>query len=678
MPPLPLLAGPALPFLTDVVALFAVCVVLTYICHRLGLVPIVGFLLAGVALGPSALGLVDDEALINGMAEIGVILLLFTIGIEFSLATLAKIARFIVIGGGVQVSVTIALVVALLMPFGIDLGPAIFTGCLVALSSTAIVLTLLADRSETSTPQGRLMLAILIFQDLAIVAMVLALPILSGQAASPLEALWTLLEAVGIIALVLVAARIVLPPLLDRMAQTRRSELFLLTVVLIGLGVAWLTSLANVSLALGAFLAGLVVSESRYGHQALAEILPLRTVFNVIFFVSVGLLLDLGFVLSNLPLVLGVAAGVLVMKALITGASVALLGYPIRIVAAVGLGLAQIGEFSFVLAKAGEDFDLTPLGLGDEGTQAFIAVTVVLMLLTPGLMAGGPRLGTRLSRTALRKLGSGPIQEVETAGHDEEDHVVVVGYGPAGRRLVQVLRDTGIPYVVIELNPRSVKEAEADDVPIVYGDASHGALLDHVGIRRAKLLVVAISDPDAVPRIIQQAHALNPTIQVIARARYLSEAEPLTEIGTDIVVPEELETAVRLFTLVLEAYLVPKDEIQRQVSAIRSGDYAAFRSGIHEAHLMVLQGLDEDGLHTRAVAVREGAPVAGKTLGELHLRQEHNLTVLAVRRGQQTLGTPDGDFRIQPGDRLILIGLADQFAESAHLFRTPRDTVEVG
>lgn len=675
MSDLPLLAGPALPFLTEVVALFAACVALTYVCHRLGLVPIVGFLLAGVALGPSALGLVDDPDLINGMAEIGVILLLFTIGIEFSLATLAKIARFILIGGGVQVGVTIALVVALLMPFGVDLGSAIFTGCLVALSSTAIVLTLLADRSETSTPAGRLMLAILIFQDLAIVGMVLALPILSGQAESPLEALWTLGQAVGIIVLVLVAARIVLPPLLDRMARTRRNELFLLTVVLIGLGVAWLTSLAGVSLALGAFLAGLVVSESRYGHQALAEILPLRTVFNVIFFVSVGLLLDLRFVFNNPLLVLGMALVVLVLKAVITGASVAILGYPIRVIAAVGLGLAQIGEFSFVLANAGAEYGLTPAGLGGDGMQAFIAVTVLLMLLTPGLMASGPRAGALLSRTGLKRLGAAGVAGAEPAGHDLEDHVVVVGYGPAGRRLVQVLRDTGLPFVVIELNPRSVKEAEADDVPIVYGDASRSALLEHVGLKRAKLLVVAISDPHAVPRVVQQARSLNPTLQVIARARYLSETEPLTEAGADIVVPEELETAVRLFTLVLEAYLVPKDEIQRQIVAIRSGDYAVFRSGIHEAHLMVLQGLDEDGLHTRAVAVRPGAPVAGKTLGELGLRQKHNLTVLAVRRGTQAIGTPDGDFRVEPGDRLILIGEADQFAESADLFRTPTQNV---
>ncbi len=663
----PLALG-ALPFVGELAALFAAGVLVAYLCYKVRLVPIAGFLLAGVAIGPGALGLVKDVELVGELAEIGVILLLFSIGVEFSLGQMARLARPIFLGGGAQVALTVALVAGALVGVGVGLGPAVFTGFLVALSSTAIVLKVLAERAETDTPVGRVSLAMLLFQDLAIVVMALLVPVLAGEGGSPLSVAWALGKAALVVAAVLVGARRVVPWVLERVAQTRRTELFLLAVAAICLGTAWAASLAGVSLALGAFLAGLLVSESDYAEHALSEILPLQTLFTAAFFLSVGMLLDPAFLVANLGWVAGAAVGVLVLKAALAALGARVLGYPLGVALASGLALGQIGEFSFVLALAGAEVGLTPGGLGEAGSQGLIAVTVVLMLVTPGLIALGPRiaaLGRRVEDSAAASGGG------HGHGVDLEDHTIVVGYGPAGRRLARVLGESGIPYAVSDLNPESLREADAEGAATVFGDAAREPILVGLGAERAKLLVVAINDRDATRRIVAVARHLNPTLQIFARTRFITDVEGLTRAGADVVVPEELETTVRLFAHVLGAYLVPKDEIERQASLVRQDDYGVLRGSIQEAHLMVLQGLDEEGLHTRAVAVREGAPAAGQTLADLALRQRHGITVMAVRRGAQTVGSPAGDFRVEPGDRLVMVALADQFAASADLFRAP-------
>lgn len=662
-----LLNSIGLPFLGELVSLVVTSVVIAYLCYQIRLVPIVGFLLAGVLIGPGVLGLVRNETLIQNTAEIGVILLLFTIGIEFKLDQLWRIWRELLLGGALQVGLTTIVVLGLLLVLGIDVPVALFTGFLVALSSTVIVLNVLSDRQETDTVLGRLAVAILIFQDLAIVAMVLLVPVLGGSHGSALGTLQALGQALLVVGGVMVLARRIVPMLLERIAYTRRHELFLLTVVAICFGTAWVTSLLGVSLALGAFLAGLVVSESTYSEYALSEILPLKTLFNAVFFVSVGLLLDVSFVLTQ-PLLIGsLVLGVLLVKVIAATAATWLLGYPMRIALAVGLALAQIGEFSFVLAQAGRNVGLTPAGMGEIGMQGFLASTVLLMAATPLLMALGRWLSAQLLRS--EAVPSQRFSQTPSPKAALEDHVIVVGYGPAGQRLVQVMRDTSIPFIVIDLNPHTVRTGQQESIPILYGDASRRHILELAGIVRAKVCVIVINDEAATRRIVELARFLNPTLQIIVRTRFLRDVELLQRLGADIVVPEELETSVRIFTQVLQAYFVPEEEIQRLVTTVRAGDYRIFRGSIQEAHLMVLQGFDEEGLHTRAVVVREGAPVAGKTLAELDLRQRYGLTVLAVRRGNRTIGNPAGDFRIEPGDRLVLIGLADQFARCAELFR---------
>jgi CPA2 family monovalent cation:H+ antiporter-2 len=659
-----------LPFLNEIVALFVVSVAIAYLCYRLRLVPIAGFLIAGVVIGPSALGLVYDQELVDVLAEIGVILLLFSIGIEFSLEKLARIRRAILLGGGAQVILSISIVAGLLAAFGVDWQSGVYTGCLVALSSTAIVLGLLGEKDETDTPRGSLSLAVLIFQDLAIVAMVLFVPILAGDGGTPADILTLLGKAVLLIASVLILARRVVPWILEKVAQSGRTELFLLTVVTVCFGTAAVSSLAGVSLALGAFLAGLVVSESRYSAQALGEIIPLRTVFNAVFFVSVGMMLDVSFLASNVQLVLAAAFLVIVIKVVTTAGSIVAIGYPVRISAAVALGLAQIGEFSFVLERAGRSLGLSPAGLGETGAQTFIATTVVLMLVTPFLMQLSGRFGDFIAKTPLYRFGrdtGGPAKEPDAR---LEDHVIIVGYGHAGRNLRKVLSETGVPFIVVEMSPNAIRDLDREGVPSVFGDASRAPVLHAAGIEVAKMCVVITNEPSVTPRIVYQARYMNPTLQIIVRTRYLETTGELHGSGADVVVPEEMETTVRIFSHVLGAYMVPPDEVDRQVKALRAEDYGIMRGSIQEAHLMVLQGLDEEGMHTRAVAVRNGAPVANRTLEELALRRRHALTVLAVRRGGKTISSPAGDFRVLPGDRLILIGEAARFADCADLFRT--------
>ena len=667
-----------LPFLNELVALFAVSVALAYVCYRLRLPSVAGFLIAGALIGPHALGLVSDLEVVEVLAEVGVILLLFTIGIEFSLEKVARMVRAIYVGGGIQVGLTLGIVATALVAVGVGWREGIYTGFLVALSSTAIVLGLLTQRGETDTPSGRLTLAALIFQDLAVVAMVLLIPILGGEATTPGELAWVLARAVMLVVGVLVLARRLVPRLLERVAHTRREELFLLTVVAICFGTAAVSSAAGVSLALGAFLAGLVVSESQYSELALSDVLPLRTLFSAVFFVSVGMLLDVRFLVDRPLLVLGAAAAVVVVKALAAGTSVLALGYPARTATIVALALAQIGEFSFVLERAGSSAGLAPMGLDEGGSQAFIAATALLMLVTPVFIQIGPAMGSVIERSVFGRMrfwhGTVPADEDEQL----EDHTIIIGHGPAGRRLVAVLEQKGIPFVVVEMNPAAVNELRQRGVHAVFGDATRGHLLESAGIHRAKLAVVVINDPDAAPRIIQRARFMNPTIEIIARTRLMSDVARLTALGADIVVAEEMETTVRIFSHMLATYFIPPEEIDRQVRALRGEDYGVMRGSIQEAHLMVLQGLDEDGMHTRAVAVRPGAPAVGVTLEGLNLRRDYGLTALAVRRGAHTNANPAGSFRLEAGDRLILIGESDRFAAAADLFRIPAPPEETG
>lgn len=659
-------------FLTEIVALILAGAGIAYVCFRLGLVPIVGFLIAGVVIGPNALGLIRDRDLVDAAAELGVIFLLFTIGIEFSLEKLARLKTVIFAGGGLQVGLASLATMAILMAFGVEWRAGLFTGFLVALSSTAIVLKILADRGETSAPHGQVALGLLIFQDLAVVVMVLLVPMLAGGGGG--DSGWgiglALAKAGLIIAVVLLFARRFMPHVLELVARTCSPELFLLTVIAICLGTAFVTSLAGVSLSLGAFLAGLVVSESRFSEHALSEILPLQILFSATFFVSVGMLLDVGFLLGHLPLVLGSIVLVLVVKLVTTAASVRVLGYATPVAAVSAAMLAQVGEFSFVLERAGRDLGLSPAGLVGGGSQAFIASTVVLMIATPLLASLGGRAVQRLRGEAFEPETEEPVEGPHAP---LESHVVVAGYGQAARRLVRVLQGSGIPYVITTLSPEGADEAEAEGLPVVLGDATRQRTLLLAGADRAKMLVVADDDPATARRVVAVARTVNPTMRIVVRTRYIAEVEPLTEAGADSVIAEELEGVVQLFTDVMRTYEVSPEEMQRHEDAIRSGGYASLRATDRPRAPIVECDLGPDCLDHRAITVREGSAAAGRSLASLDLPRRYAISPRAWGRGGRWIDDPAGETVLRAGDELALSGTGAAFAEAAPLFRVGGD-----
>ncbi len=664
-----LAAGGSVPFLAEIVGLFALMVLIAYLSHHFRIVPLTAYLLAGVLIGPSALGLVESPEVINTVADIGVILLLFTIGVEFNLEKLARLQQFIILGGTLQVSLTTLLVMGLLAVFGVAWQQALFTGFMVALSSTAIVLKLLSERGTVETLSGQISVGMLLFQDLAVVLMVALLPVLGNQGQhAPLQTFLQLGEGLLFVLLTIVLARRTVPWFLEKVVQTRNQELFLLAVVAICLGVAWITDIAGIGVGLGAFLAGLIISESRYSEHAVAEILPLQTIFSAMFFVSVGMLLDLNFFLSHPLYILLIVVVVIVIKFVTVSSSVLLMGYPWHIALATGLALVQIGEFSFVLNRLGSGYGFSPMGMGEAGQQMFIAVTILTMIATPFLLQAEPRLTRRF--VTRRKEEKALETSLEL-----RDHVILVGFGPGGQRLAGVLQEANIPFVVIDLNPFAIAEAEDKDYPAIYGDASRLPILEAACIHQARAMAININDPAAALRLVERARQLNPTLYIVVRTKFTEEVEPLLEAGADVVIPEDLEITVQLFAHILHAYEITPEEISSQQQRLRTEGYARLRRPTKGAAPPIEI---TPGPGTRMILIRPGAPAAGKTLGELALRSKYGITVLAVFRDDEVIYNPDARFRLKPGDRILVIGQPEEFARAMSLFRPvqqlPRQT----
>lgn len=672
-----LAANSPIEVLPEIVAFLAASALIAYVCNRFGLVPIVGFLLAGVAIGPNALGLVQNQDLIEDAAEIGVVLLLFTIGIEFSLEKLARISRLIFVGGGVQGALVIAIVTLLLLAFGVSWQVGIFTGGLVLLSSTVIVLKMLGDQGETNSPAGQISLGILIFQDLAAIVLVLLVPILGGAGGGPLDIVWALGSAVAIIVLVIVIARRIMPPVLERVARTCSNEIFLLTVIAICFGTAWLTSLAGVSLSLGAFLAGLIVSESRFSQYAFSEILPLQILFSATFFVSVGLLLDIRFLFEEFALVVGALLAIAVIKIVASAVTVRLLGYPLHTALLVSFLLIQVGEFAFVLEREGRAVGLVPAGLETMGGQLFIAASVVLMVATPFLA----QVGYRIEDWLLQRDQAAATLEVTQEQPDApdgsafahlEDHVIVAGYGEGGRQLVRVLRSSQIPYVIVTLSPAGAQEAEEEGLPVLRGDDTRLYTLQLLNIERAKMLVIADDDPATAYRIAAVARVANPTIEIVVRTRYIAEVEPLNAVGADLVIAEEMESTAQLFAQVLSSYQLEQQEIDSYIESMRANGYAVLRETAPDSadgETPIVRDLGGDALHQRKVKIRPGSPAVGQTLEQLALEEQYGVQVVAVKREGQLITEPPDSLYVQVNDYLVLVGNAESFARIAILFR---------
>jgi CPA2 family monovalent cation:H+ antiporter-2 len=646
-------------FLRDLLIAFLVGGVVVYVLRPLKLPSLAGLLVAGAVIGPHGLSLIEAPERVEVLAEIGVVLLLFTIGLELSIGQLAAMWRAILGTGGTQVLLTIGVTTLCARAVGVELERAVFLGFLVSLSSTAVVLRLLGDHAELDAPHGRVALGILLLQDLCIVPLMLLTPVLAGTVSGFGGLVMSLGKAGLIVAGVLFAARRFVPAVLFRVVRTRSRELFLTFLVVLCLGTAWLTSLAGLSLALGAFLAGLAISESEYAHQALAEAIPFRDAFGSLFFLSIGMLMDVGFAASHPGLVAASVVGVLVVKSVTASVAGLVSRYPVRVAVRSGFALAQIGEFAFVLAQPGLDLGL----IATQDYQLFLAASVLSLLLTPAMMRLGAVLGPKLgSRSAPAGLSEFPSAQALA------DHVIIVGYGVNGKNLARTLRATDVPYVVLELNPETVRRARAEGEPIHFGDSTQPAVLRSAGIAHARLLVVAISDAASSRRTVSIARQERRDLIIVIRTRYLSELEELKALGADEVIPEEFETSIEIFSRVLARYNVPRNVILDHVAAVREGTYEILRAPQVRSPHSAPRLTEVEGLVVERLQVRERSPASGSRLDELDLRARTGASVVAVCRGEETFGNPKPEFRFSPNDVAILIGSREELDCALELF----------
>ncbi len=654
--------------LRELVVIVLVAIPVVLVTTRLRVPAVVGFLLTGMLIGPHTLGIVPDREAVAEVAELGAVLLLFTVGLELSLSRILKLGREVLVGGALQLVVTAGLIAGLLIALGGPSRSAVLMGALFALSSTAVVLKLYAERQELDSPHGRIVVAILLFQDLAVVPLMLMLPLLAGSATGTGAAARQLFTSLAVVAALVVGGRIVVPRLLARLARMPSRELFTLTIVALGLGAAYVTARFGLSLALGAFLAGLVISESDYGLQALSDVLPFRDSFSGVFFLSVGMLLDVPAVFWEPGIALGATLAAMAFKAAVVTAIVAAIGSGLRTGVVAGMGLAQVGEFSFVLASAG----LAAGVLGPRDYQGFLTVAVLSMLLTPAAIAVAEPLADRVSRLTGRPALDATTRE-QQAIEALRGHVVIVGYGLNGRNLAKALRGSRIPYAILEMNARAVRTAREEGEPMYFGDGTRAEVLRHVGVDRARAIVFVIASAEATRRGVAMAHHLNPRLHIVVRTRYVAQIEDLQRLGATEVVPEEFETSLEIFSRVLRKFDVPSSAIRAEVEAVRKDHYDMFRGrerpyAGHLTDLAISLGVR---ISVETALVEAGAAAIGGNPRTLRLRQATGATVVAVLRGKDIIYEPSPEFGFRDLDTVVLVGNPDALQRALPLFRAP-------
>jgi CPA2 family monovalent cation:H+ antiporter-2 len=539
-----------LDYLRDLVVIMGLGVAIVAIFHRLKIPTIAGFIVAGMLVGPKGLGLVDDLHQVKVLAEIGVTLLLFGIGMELPLDRLRRLWRPVLIGGFIQVGVTIGIAFLIARSFDLPWEASLLTGFIVAVSSTAIVLKGLEQRGEIDAPHGRFTMGILIFQDLSVIPMIMMIPILGDSGGESTSMISTLARSVVIIGVVLVAARLLVPKLMDMVARTRQRHLFIMTVLLVCIGTAWVSANAGVSLALGAFLAGLIVGGSGYRHQAMADMFSFREVFISIFFVSVGMLLDLAAIIPNIVSIIVLLVGIMAGKFLvvfITGLSMRM---PVRVSAMTGTALAQIGEFSFIMLGVAATYQLI------EPTHAsnLMAAAVFSMLLTPFALSLAPALaaGVGKLRVLTRLLDVTTAEEASERSSKMKNHIIIGGYGLAGHDLAKTLKDVDIPYVIVDINPENVRLGLKRGEPIFYGDITSPEVLGYLGASRAKTFVIVVNDQTAIEHAVKAARRVSSDLHILVRTRYLQDVHRLSEAGAADVIVAEVVTAAEVVATIVK------------------------------------------------------------------------------------------------------------------------------
>ena len=675
-----------IPILGELLMLAGVSLAVVMLFRRLRLPAAIGFIVSGVLIGPGGFGLIGDEQLVRTLAEFGVVLLLFTVGLELSVTDLGRVGRTAFVAGALQVGLTVGMVGGVLALAGLHPARALFFGLLVALSSTALVLKLLSDRLELSAPHGRLATGMLLFQDLMVIPFAIAVPWLgrwvapgadliagpggAGAPAGPGGVLRPLVLLV-VVALAFAVARRVVPWLLARAAGTRSREAFVFGVVVVALGSAWLTSWAGLSLALGAFIAGLILAGSELKSRIEADVLPFRDALSGVFFISIGMLFMPGFVVERPLLVLASTVGLVGLKAVAGLGALRLAGAPWRVAIAGGVGLAQVGEFSFVLAQAGLPHGL----LGVSGGQAFYAGAVFSLMLTPLLVERAPELALALERHLVRGAGRGPAAVADPAGGEApaplSNHVVIAGFGLNGRNVARVLRAVRIPHVVVDLDPIALKSAVDEGSRVLIGDIANPHIQAQAGVPEARALVLALSDPTATRHACHLARTISRHVHIIVRTRYVSEIDELHRLGANQIIPEEFETSIEIFTAALREFHVPANVIQAQIQLLRQERYSLLRgmklpgSVVEQLDAILTQGTCDTFL------LLQHAPAIGRTLADLGLTGGRGAQVVAVVRGGHATTTFDEEFHLRVADTLVLAGTHGEMEDAFQRLSPP-------
>ncbi len=631
----------------DIIIILLVSLPIIFIFNKLNIPGIIGFLIAGMIIGPFGFKFITDTSMIRVMAEVGIMLLLFTVGLEVSYTRIVQIKKYLLFAGGLQLTGTILLAALIFLAIGMEPKESFIFGILICFSSTAIVLKLLADKDELESLQGRISLGILIFQDISIVP--LSLLILLIGASENLSFVNIILEIVvsfGLTAVIIVISKYLIPHIMHQVARLRIREVFTAGVILLLLGISYLTHTLGLSFALGAFIVGLMLAESDYNHQIVSEIQPFKSVFNSIFFVSIGLLLNLNFVIDNFFAVTGTALLILIFKTLVIFLIILLMKYPVRIALVIAFGLAQVGEFSFILAEMSFNYEL----LDRFYFNTFLAVTILTMILTPFIFKLLPAIATGSSKQLIK---TGDKNKID---HGMTDHVIIVGYGLNGRNLARVLRETGLKYVIVEMNPDTVKSEKAKGEKIIYGDAANQEILHKAGLDNARIIVFAISDSSATKIALRNCKKICPGIYTLVRTRYVSEIDELKRLGADIIIPEEFETSLLIFRRVLEKYSIPLNVIMQQVNILRQESYKLLIKP--DADIASLSHLDEILARdlTETYFITETNSFIDKTLSELNLRAETDATILAIVREGNVISNPSGREKILLNDTIVITG----------------------
>lgn len=650
--------------LQEIVMLLAISVVGVALFRRLKLPPTLAYLFIGLTVGPYGLGWIANSEDTRFLAEFGVVFLLFTVGLEFSLPKLIAMRRAVLGLGGAQVIATTLAIALLAWMMGMPLQAAALIGGTLAMSSTAIVIKQLTEQLELNSRHGRLSIGILLFQDLAVIPFLIVIPALAGINDEPLLQALALAFLKGVTAslIMLSIGHWLLRPLFHEIASAHSAELFTLTVLLFSISAAWLTNLSGLSFALGAFLAGMMLGETEFRHQVEADIRPFRDVLLGLFFITVGMLLNIATLPQIWYWVVLLVAGLIVFKTLTIMAVGMIAGVERGVALRTGLVLSQGGEFGFALLSLGLSSQL----LEPQATQIVLAAIILSMLISPWLI----RYNGAITKKMLPASYSAKRREIKidiaSDVHDIKDHIVICGYGRIGQNVARLLEQEGFEYVALDLDPLRVREARAAGDKVFYGDSTHREILEAAGLHRARVLVISFDDARATSKILTQLKELKPTLPILVRTRDDTNLERFQQQGATEVVPETLEASLMLVSHLLLLLGVPVSKVIHRVQVVRASRYQLLRQFFHgqEAAALQTSALPREGLRT--VILSHDAYAIGKTLGEINL-DKTDVLVTAVRRLDGKSRRAHPQLRFRQGDVVIIYGAPENLERAQNI-----------